>query len=178
MLGRIIACVQDGEVVPSFCPVGRLPPKTLTQAEQEAIRIFRQAKIETVWVECETLMTARDPRCHIAPDPKHLVIRIVPEASSFADSIFGVAFLGETGRGTYSDVFFGSVETLRNDCGAFVGRVLGHVMAHELGHLLLGPNAHAVVGIMRPHWFGEQLAAISRGLVFFTPEQATLMRKR
>ncbi|HEV8037646.1 MAG TPA: hypothetical protein VGP62_02205, partial [Bryobacteraceae bacterium] len=26
---------------------------------------------------------------------------------------------------------------------------LGYLMAHELGHMLLGPSAHAIVGIMR-----------------------------
>jgi hypothetical protein len=55
-------------------------------------------------------------------------------------------------------------------------RVLGHVMAHELGHLLLGSNAHAEIGIMRPRWFGQQLRAVERGALFFSPEQALLMR--
>src|SRR5215469_7969553 len=91
----------------------QLAPKTLAQAEQEAVRIFRQAGIETLWVVCETFITATDPRCRIAPGSKHLVMRIVPKASRAADSIFGVTFLSETdGRGAYSDVFFGSVEKL------------------------------------------------------------------
>jgi Zn-dependent peptidase ImmA (M78 family) len=55
-------------------------------------------------------------------------------------------------------------------------RVLRHVMAHELGHLLLGSNAHAEIGIMRPRWFGQQLRAVERGALFFSPEQALLMR--
>lgn len=157
----------------------QLAPKTLAQAEQEAVRIFHQAAIETIWVECQISIAATDPLCHIAPDAKHLVMRIVPKASSAADSIFGMAFLSETdGRGVYSDVFFDSVERLHQECGASVSRVLGHVMAHEVGHLLLGTKAHASIGIMRPRWYGEQLGAISKGALFFTSEQATLMRKR
>jgi hypothetical protein len=30
--------------------------------------------------------------------------------------------------------------------------MLGSVMAHEIGHLLLGSHAHAISGIMRGHW--------------------------
>jgi hypothetical protein len=106
-------------------------------------------------------------------------MRIVAKASSAADSIFGMAFLSETdGRGSYSDVFLDSIQNLHQECGASVGRVLGHVMAHEVGHLLLGTKAHAAIGIMRPHWYGEQLGAISKGSLLFTAEQATLMRKR
>ena len=157
----------------------QLPPGTLGQAEQEGLRIFRQAGIEIDWVECGAFMPPADPRCKISPDPEHLVMRIVKKASRAADSVFGMAFLSETdGHGAYGDVFFGSVERLHQECGASVGRVLGHVMAHELGHLMLGTKAHTAIGIMQPHWYREQLRAISQGSLVFTPEQATLMRKR
>jgi hypothetical protein len=157
----------------------QLPAKTLAQAEQEAVRIFRQAGIETVWIHCESFNTATDPRCYLAPCTKCLVMRIARKSSSTADSVFGMAFLSETdGHGTYSDVFFRSVEKLHEESGASVGRVLGHVMAHELGHLLLGWKAHAAMGIMQPHWYGEELDALSKGSLLFTRVQATLMRKR
>jgi len=32
------------------------------------------------------------------------------------------------------------------------GVLLGHAVAHEIGHLLLGPNSHTSGGIMRPVW--------------------------
>jgi hypothetical protein len=155
----------------------QLSTKTLAQAEQEAVRIFRQAGVETVWVQCKPSPSPSDRRCQIPPGQKFLVLRIVPKALKAADSIFGMAFLSE-GRGTYSDVFYDSVEKLHQECGASVPRVLGHVMAHELGHLLLGSNAHAEIGIMRPRWYGEQLHAVERGTLFFTPEQARLMQYR
>ncbi|PYX01499.1 MAG: hypothetical protein DMG86_10090 [Acidobacteria bacterium] len=136
----------------------QLSTKALVQAQQEAVRIFRQAGVETVWVQ-------------------FLVMRIVSKALTSAESIFGMAFLSE-GRGTYSDLFYDSVEKLHQECGASVPRVLGHVMAHELGHLLLGSNAHVEIGIMRPRWHGEQLRAVERGTLFFTPEQARLMQYR
>jgi hypothetical protein len=156
----------------------QLSTQTLSQAEQEATRIFRQAGIETVWVQCKPSPSPTDPRCEFPPGSKLLAMRIVPKALNAADSIFGMAFLSQEGHGAYGDVFYESVETLHQQCNASVPRVLGHVMAHELGHLLLGSNAHTEIGIMRPHWFSEQLRAVERGALFFSPEQARLMRNR
>lgn len=150
--------------------------KLLSQAEGEGTRIFQQAKVQTVWVNCESSFTPADSRCEDAPDRKHLVLRIVPKALSVADSIFGMAFLSADG-GVYSDVFFDSIEVLHRDCGASIARVLGHVMAHEVGHLLLGLNSHSPVGIMCPSWHSEQLRMLGMGTLFFTPEQAKVMRQ-
>jgi hypothetical protein len=51
-------------------------------------------------------------------------------------------------------------------------------MAHELGHLLLGSNAHSRQGIMCPDWHGGELQLASTGSLLFSEEQARFMRKR
>lgn len=43
-----------------------------------------------------------------------------------------------------------------------VGRALGRILAHELGHYLLGPNSHTTNGLMRPQWQPEELFAVRR----------------
>ena len=154
-----------------------LSTKVLSQAEGEGFRIFQQAKVPTVWLNCKTSFNPTDSRCEDAPDGKHLVLRIVPKALTAADSIFGMAFLaGESG--VYGDVFFDSVEGLHRNSGTSIARVLGHVMAHEVGHLLLGSDSHSPVGIMCPHWHSEQLRRVGMGALFFTPEQSRAMRAR
>jgi len=50
--------------------------------------------------------------------------------------------------------------------------VLGDVMAHELGHLLLPPG-HSSIGIMRP-----QIDMMSRTLATFTKDEAAEIRRR
>ena len=72
-------------------------------------------------------------------------------------------------------MFYVSVAKLHEDFHANLSRVLGHVMAHEIGHLLLGTNAHSTVGIMRPQWQGPELRSIGMGTFLFTPEQARTM---
>jgi hypothetical protein len=51
-------------------------------------------------------------------------------------------------------------------------RVLGHAMAHELGHVLLGARAHSEAGLMLPNWDARNLKDMSKGRLHFTKEQA------
>jgi hypothetical protein len=57
-----------------------------------------------------------------------------------------------------------------------VGIVLGHVIAHELGHLLISGNAHTPVGIMHGEWDYKQWKMAAAGTLLFAPAQAKLMR--
>jgi len=68
-------------------------------------------------------------------------------------------------------VFYDSVEKLHQDWHVSLSRVLGHTMAHEVGHLLLGTHAHSQMGIMRPNWQGQELRRVEMGALLFTPEQ-------
>jgi hypothetical protein len=117
-------------------------------------------------------------QCQDPPPPRHLSVRIVRQGRASSDRIFGVAFLSEEGTGAYSNLFYDSVKKLDRDWHVSIARVLGHVMAHELGHLLLGSNAHSLQGIMSPHWQGDELYLASRGALLFSEQQARCMRER
>jgi hypothetical protein len=158
----------------------RVPESVLTEAAQEASRIFRQAGVETDWIVCHpsNAVTSTQPDCLSPVGLTHYSLRIVMWSSRLGDSTFGIAFLSEKGVGTYSDVFYPSVEKLHSGLDTSLSRVLGHVMAHEIGHLLLGLRSHSALGIMQPHWQGEALRRIGMGTLLFTAEQARSMRER
>ena len=158
----------------------RAPEKVLTQATAEASRIFRQAGVDTVWIVCHSSKagTNTQPDCHSPRDPTHLSLRIVPWLSQLGDSTFGVAFLSDQGVSAYGDVFYPLVEKLHSDCDVSLSRVLGYVMAHEIGHLLMGLHSHSALGIMQSHWQGEALRQIGMGTLLFTTEQAQSMREK
>lgn len=119
-----------------------------------------------------------DLRCRERPSPTHLNLRIVAHAVTASDGVFGIAFLSEEGTGIYTDVFYDSIEKLDQDSQVGSATVLGHVMAHELGHLILGSNAHSYWGVMRPSWHREELRLASMGELLFSEEQARFMRER
>lgn len=56
-------------------------------------------------------------------------------------------------------------------------QILGHAIAHEMGHLLLGPGPHARLGIMRGVWTAEDLHSVAMGAFRFSPPQSKLTRE-
>ena len=54
--------------------------------------------------------------------------------------------------------------------------ILGSVIAHEIGHLLLGLNSHSDTGIMQKRWERKQLQMVTTGNLLFTAAQGKLMQ--
>jgi len=160
-----------------------IPRPSLDQAEHEAARIFKPAGVKVLWINCPTsatnyppVMTPQD--CGLVDWPNRLALRVVPHSLRFPNEVFGVAFLSDEGVGCYSDVFYDLATGLHAESKVGVANILGNVMAHELGHLLLGSNSHALSGIMKARWENEELERIAKGGLFFTIEQAELIRER
>ena len=72
-------------------------------------------------------------------------------------------------------VFVGRVEFLAAWCSARPSDVLGHVIAHEIGHVLLGLGAHSSAGLMAATL---DLPRIALGGLWFDHGQAAIIRAR
>ena len=55
-------------------------------------------------------------------------------------------------------------------------QVLGHAIAHEIGHILLGSNSHGPRGLMKAKWGSEDIKRAGKGDLLFTPEQAQVIQ--
>lgn len=153
----------------------RLAQSVDAEAERETKGIFRRAGIDILWRNCSMPSETRDSACHQIPGPEQFVVTIVARSKQPTGDVFGVAFLDDNGEGKYADVFFDSINTLHRDTGANLGRLLGAVAAHEIGHLL-GFKSHSMWGIMSAHWQLDHLRSLERGALLFTPEQALRMQ--
>jgi hypothetical protein len=89
----------------------------------------------------------------------------------------GRAFLGKEGRGYLVDAYIQSVRETSDFHSTDVAVLLGVVIAHELGHLLLGPG-HTPTGVMRSRWGNPDLKALSQRHLKFTSEQRAEMQRR
>jgi hypothetical protein len=58
------------------------------------------------------------------------------------------------------------------------GRVLGRVLAHEIGHYVLGDRRHTGAGLMRSIQRSDELAEPSRGGFTLSTDQAAQLRAR
>ena len=154
--------------------------RVVVGAEANAGRIFRQAGVDVRWVNCRAKGRSQsEPGCGVSTTlSPTLLVRIIPHARTLGDDIFGVSFLDHD-AGTYADLFFEPIKQLHEQNKNIpVSSILGSVLAHEMGHLLLGWNAHSPVGIMQPRWNKEQLQSIAMGRMCFSNEQAAKMHGR
>jgi hypothetical protein len=102
------------------------------------------------------------------------------------DTVVGIAPGGGTDRKqTY--VFYAKVEALalhpcnRDFAGpqyynVTKGLILGHAIAHEIGHILLNLDIHSANGIMRGSWNTEDLLDAASGRLVFSKQQSEVIR--
>ena len=169
------------EITISVHDYADVPPAQLAAAQTEARRIFRQAGVETVWLTCSPKLEKTEPDGCSLVDATHLVLKILSQGISAQvrdrDDVLGNAILDEKGTGYYAYAFYDRVQRVAEE-RRLGHALLGNVLAHEIGHLLLGSNSHTVSGIMSAHWNGEGLRRISEGTMFFAPNHSRLMRDR
>ena len=89
--------------------------------------------------------------------PLELIIRlrpaVPPRTMAKSAEVFGFSFIPDGGGlGTYADVYVGGAAILARGFKSLEPLMLGHLVAHEIGHLLLGTSAHSVRGLMRSPW--------------------------
>jgi hypothetical protein len=152
----------------------------LREAEREASRVFQRANIDVIWLQCpqNTLIQISLGRCAEASYPAHLSVRIVPWARKATMSTVGMSFLSVDGKGCYADLFYERIVELQMKSHTRTAIILGHAMAHELGHLLLGTNSHSRDGLMRAQWNRGDLAEAARGNLLFSAEESSRMTSR
>jgi hypothetical protein len=180
-LGLALAAeAQTPQVNISVYNDAHVPSDILARAESRAAAIFWHAGLGLNWVNCDpSALAPSDPSCSKLDGPEHFVLRIIPHGSgSNPDARFGVTFLGPGGIGRYSDVFWDKAQELHTNTQVDISTILGSVMAHEMGHLTLGSHAHAINGIMRARWEGNELQRIVMGTLLFLPGQEKQMRNR
>ena len=156
----------------------------LLRSESEATAILKHAGLETTWVDCPlaTAEVASHPECEAQPGATDFVLRIITAAQAEKlpahTEAMGKALdclPGEAGCSAY--VFYRNVQRSAREGDASEYQLLGHAMAHELGHLLLGRNTHSPTGIMRARWSSPEIRTIAVSYLLFTDEQAQRMRE-
>lgn len=146
------------------------PTETLLKAEKEAGRILEQAGVPVTWRDCPT---GSEP-CQKGPGRVFFLAMMVgPVQNKFLDTISGYALLPAHLATVYFDYLprIPGGKTNKDDTAL----VLGCVIAHELGHLLLGAREHSIAGIMQADWGIEQTQRALMSQLSFLPAEARLL---
>ncbi len=153
----------------------------LVRAEQESARIFERIGVATIWLDCPLTSqeAIRNRTCALPDAPTRLALRLL--SNSMADSlgvggdIFGSALLpAKEGFGVVANVYADRTRELA-DRREFE-MILGWVITHELGHLLLGEHGHAAAGIMHGRWRIQDLKPNGQAAMLFLPAEAKRIR--
>jgi hypothetical protein len=160
-----------------------MPFGTMERALREVSRIFTQVDTNVHWElgdpEAEEAHSTdqsgpasfRDQHAR-----SYLVVRIgrglarnVPSAS------LGVS-LPNAQYGVSATVFQERVESLCQTAGQDFAIILGHAIAHELGHVVLASHGHTPAGIMRARWGRADFDQAATGRLGFTAQQGVEIR--
>jgi hypothetical protein len=156
----------------------RLSPSTLVQAEWTASYVLRQAGVLLEWAECRIHEgdPPKDPACGLAVTAMDLQLQIIDAAMAKHTGKTGqcLGYAVVTGRlDSIASVFAHRALELEKRNFADRAAILGAIIAHEIGHLLLGRSRHSGSGIMRAQWGDEDLKLIAKGRMWFTEEEAS-----
>jgi len=148
-------------------------PELLDRAEKETQRIFERMEIHIGWTNCPIHpVSSEKSACYEEAAPGQVRLRILkqPLNDSFRDSIFGFALAPE-----FASVYFDAAARLtRISNEEFdLATMMGCLIAHEVGHLLLGENRHSASGIMKAKWELRQVQQAMMGSLGFLPEEKT-----
>jgi hypothetical protein len=159
----------------------RVAPQVMNEALSQASRIFCQALVAVNWIDCHVVVAGGkvNDNCSQYLNSNPIFLHVLPTAGAFPNlRALGHAAVAPEG-GVRATVYFDRVQKFTGEnhpsCG--LARLMGHVMAHELGHLLLSRASHSLIGLMAGPWDLKQLVQAEQGTLLFTPEEGVSMRE-
>jgi hypothetical protein len=164
---------QGMKVVVLIHNYAHLPSQVLSDAKDRTSLIFRKIGVEVAWADCP--LANEDPtsypECPAVVDATQLFLRIFPmTAAKVQDG--GQAFV----MARIANIFWNRVEEQAQRLNVSAPRLMGHTIAHELGHLLLGSNSHSPAGIMTARWDATTVTRTCQEGLYFNHQQSELIR--
>ncbi len=149
----------------------------LERTQRRVSEIFLEAGFKIDWIHCPRCKEERSqyPACTPELGPNEIVLKIIPriqmEKIGFNRDAFGLA------AGSNIMVSIERLEEIAQESEQTCDHILGLMVAHEIGHALLGSDSHSSRGIMCPRWHSRDLRRESRQSACFTQEQIDRMHR-
>ena len=171
---ELLAAGQQMNV--AVCNLDGVREPIVAKAKAETELVYRSAGVTIVWGDCDTFPTPAE----LERDPWFIVRLRTGKppltAGPASLDVMGKAFVEDHGGGTMADAYFQAIQAKSDQHNGDSGLLLGFVMAHELGHLLLGPG-HTPEGVMQAAWGQKQMDALRQRWLRFTEEGAARIRR-
>jgi hypothetical protein len=164
------ASAPDRVVVLHVTNFAQVSVGDLAEAEQVATRVYADVGVRTVWTDGIAWDAQPDGAFHadVLLLSKEMVTR-KSQLDGFDEQVFGSAM--PPIRRAY--IFHKRIADQARRTESNFTLLLGMVIAHEVGHLLLPASSHSAAGIMCAQW-QQRTARLST----FTHDQGTTIRQR
>jgi len=144
--------------------------ETLRNAELDTRKIFDSAGVRAI----VQTVTGKFPSHPI--ESENFLVRIVDRRPLHASpQMLGFVASDPASHIRYAAAYIPAVDRMAKAFACDTHVVLGTVIAHEIGHLILGPS-HARKGIMHPQWDPLDFLLIKVNALEFTPAEAGRLR--
>jgi len=160
----------------------------LSRAEQVASEIFAEAGLTVSWADGsleDHQATSLDfsgrsggaLTCSAGRDFTEIRVGLVRGPSTeVMTNTLGLA-LPCAQYGSDATIFVDRCEAVMLNSRASFPKILGHAMAHEIGHVLLGSNAHSAAGLMKARWDTADWLRVAAAHVPIAQVDAKTMRE-
>jgi len=159
----------------AVCNVGGVSEPDLSRAKAEAELVYRNAGASIIWGNCDAFQGSWFP----ARAPTFLLRlsndKPSPTVGPAALDVMGEAFVEQGDSGNTAEAYLRAIRAKAELYHTDAGVLLGFVLAHELGHLLLGPG-HTPDGLMQAVWGRKQIDALRQRRFGFSPQCAERIR--
>ena len=147
------AVILDSLSIRIYDNAGVLGPHR-ARAIKRAGDILARADLAVDWRDCPVTGVLARGACAAPPAPGELALRLVhsPKGDPNPRALGNALIDTTTGSGTLATVYVDRVTALSQQGRMDPWSMVGGVMAHEIGHLLLGTNSHSDIGLMREIW--------------------------
>jgi hypothetical protein len=177
MLGEAVISRADSdvEVVVRILDAQMVRGSLLFQAKSIAGSILASAGIRVRWDRHQTVPEPVQEGCAADRSTTIIVVRFVEKApAGFSIGALAAATPFKNG-GVGIEVFVDRLKPIL-DLSPRPEILLGHVLAHEIGHKLLRTDGHSSTGLMKAHWSHMEIAGMTLKPMKFTPGHAADIR--
>jgi hypothetical protein len=163
-----------------------VPHGTLDRAMELAQKILSKAGVDACWergsVNADearfTDLRGAVPSQRLKADERgYLAVRIIrgePEHRFPGALGFALPFAQ---AGPHAIVYYDRIERILPSVPSSVTRILGHALAHEIGHALLETTDHSQDGLMKDRWSKIDFQRTAAGLLAVTLDEARAMQE-
>ena len=145
--GGVIAAPSDAPTITLWVlNQAKVSDEVLLRAQAETARIYKSAGIHVLWRDRMEMGAPGRFIVNVVSNPPNGTGEIAP------DGVMGIAPGTNEASGMHVGAFYANIQTFAALHGLDAGLLLGHVIAHEIGHLLLRNNSHSRTGLMRAGW--------------------------